>query len=974
MSTNNRILVGALLPIALTLASASSAHAGESIWIEGESSSSHTFNKHSWYTSTDVRKDLLSPGVPAGAKGDWLGHFDGGGKAAKASYSFTVTEGGAGYTLWLRCNPFKAAHTWQLNSAAAKAIDFDDPRERLNLISPKIDMRYLAWIKVASGLTLTKGSQTLTINVSKHASSSSAHGGIDVLVLTNTAWAPSGASKPKPAGGPAPQADDWFPLHVDDDAFSAQSVTDMSGLLHKPAGKHGAITRKDKGLVLAKTGASIKLWGVNAGMAATAALQQQQARFYAKHGVNLVRQHPVEGAVGLLTKGAFDAAKLDAFDTWFSLLKAEGIYMAFSPFYPHVITAADGYAAALYAELPSRGAGKSTSGMVNFMPALQDAQWQWLKALLEHKNPHTGLRYVDDPALAIVETHNEDSLFWHAPLNDLATGTKYPKHTAELKKLWMQWVKKTYSDDKALAAAWGKGLRSGDSVQNAAMKIYGAWEMASAGPQNKDEQARMGDFIRFLAETQRAFYQQREDRLRKLGFKGLTVTTAWKAGGPAAGAANLWCDDAADVIDRHNYFGGGVGGHNIEEGKLQHQSHLSLPGRGLLSIGLYQVEDKPFVLSEWTQKPPNQYKAEAAPLVALYGMGLQGWDGFMHFAASRVRMGSGWPGLRSYISETPHYFGQFPALAYAVHKGHLKEGALVFARRLSLKQAFSGIDTLKQDFTAGYDDKEPKYNPETPVEVLAIGRVTAKVKDGQQSPLKADWSKHWDKTSKQVSSETGELVWDYADKVVLIKSKKTQGVLGFAGGKTWDLPGVKATIKTSFVSLLLTPLDDQELTKSSKILITAMARDRQTGAAYSSDGAQLLKVGGPPLLLEPVEATLTFSGAAITSARAVDIYGVPTSVEVQRTGNAVTLDGSHATYYYLVTTSAPPPPDGGTGGDGAGGADGAAAGDASSGGARGEDGCGCRATGGPDPGSAGLALLLLTLLLVIVRTKRHSAR
>ena len=36
-----------------------------------------------------------------------------------------------------------------------------------------------------------------------------------------------------------------------------------------------------------------------------------------------------------------------------------------------------------------------------------------MRRLLEHVNPYTGLAYKDDPALAILETHNEDSIFWH---------------------------------------------------------------------------------------------------------------------------------------------------------------------------------------------------------------------------------------------------------------------------------------------------------------------------------------------------------------------------------------------------------------------------------------------------------------------------------------------------------------------------------------------------------------------------------
>src|SRR5439155_19919253 len=62
---------------------------------------------------------------------------------------------------------------------------------------------------------------------------------------------------------------------------------------------------------------------------------------------------------------------------------------------------------------------------------------------------------------------------------------------------------------------------------------------------------------------------------------------------------------------------------------------------GLLATGLYQVEGRPFSLSEWSQMPPNQWKAEAAPLIAFYGMGLQGWDAAYHFLSSQERLGDG---------------------------------------------------------------------------------------------------------------------------------------------------------------------------------------------------------------------------------------------------------------------------------------------------------------------------------------------
>ena len=65
----------------------------------------------------------------------------------------------------------------------------------------------------------------------------------------------------------------------------------------------------------------------------------------------------------------------------------------------------------LYAELPDRSGGKSSSGVVAFMPALQDAEWEWLEALLEHVNPYTGLAYQDDPALAFIEVMDLAALY-----------------------------------------------------------------------------------------------------------------------------------------------------------------------------------------------------------------------------------------------------------------------------------------------------------------------------------------------------------------------------------------------------------------------------------------------------------------------------------------------------------------------------------------------------------------------------------
>jgi hypothetical protein len=853
----------------------------ETIWVEGESPARSTFQKHGWYDA--VKKDVLSGG-------DWLSHY--GAQPGEASYAVQVKEGGA-YAFWVRCNTLLVTQHYRVDDGEWLPCDLSaEPREEM-MISPKPDHRTLSWNKLGR-LTLAPGAHTISFRLTSKIQN---HGGIDCFVLANGSFVPTGARRPAPRAPARPE--DWFEVIPDDDPFSPASITDLSGLLPKPAGKFGFVTRQGDRLVAG--GRPIKFWGCGANVQPSKprAWQEQWARYLAKHGVNMVRQHTVQEHLG---RPPFDAARLDAWDWWCATLKKHGLYMTWSLFYPHAVAREDGYD--LFDELPPHGSPdrRSTSGFVTVEPKLQELEWATVEALLTHRNPYTGLRYVDDPALAVLEIRNEDSIFWHYPLNDLAQGQKFPRHTARLKERWAAWLKARYGTDEKLKEAWGAGARPGDSLSNPSMGIYAAWEMRADGPaQNKREARRMGDWIRFLAEAQRAGYEERERRLRALGFKAVTVTTAWRAGEAAADPANLWCDDAMDMIDRHNYFGGGEGGHSVAEGKVHAETHLARPGSGILSSGLYQVEDKPFSMTEWTQLPPNPWKAEAAPLVAFYGMGLQGWDASYHFLSSRNRLGAGWPNLSSYVTDTPHYMGQFPALAFAVHHGHVREGPPVAARRVKPDAVFQGVDALGQDFSGGgHDAKAVRGDLVTPLETLAVGRVTAKVAEALPPSVRADLAASWDREKKVVRSATGELSWDYGRRVVTVATPKTQGIVGFAGGTVQDLPGVKVEVRTPFVSLLFTPLDDQPLATSKNVLVTAMARDKQTGTEYDETGTRLLRAGGPPLLMEPVQAQITMKGAPVLEIRVVDLYGVPTATKVPLSAGAFTIDGRYQAYYYQV--------------------------------------------------------------------------
>ncbi len=859
----------------------------EAIWIEGEDATTKQVAKHNWYD--DVRKDGMSGK-------QWLSHYSSD-KPGLATYRFNAA--GGEYTFWWRGNPLKSAASYSLADGEFVEIKYTDKRGEF-MVSSRPDHRTLAWIKVGR-VKLSPGSNTLTL---KFHSKLSNHGGVDCMLFENTGFVPSGAKKPSEDSPNGP--DDWFPVIYDDDPFSPRSVIDMSSLVESPAGKYGYLKRDGAALKFEKRDTEEKFWGCGANLnfgKQTRPQLTQRIKYLRKHGVKMIRQHPVFSELGPLSNGRFDEERLDEFDWWVAELKKHGIYSTWSVFYPLLIGPDDGYDPKLFAELARQGNEglRSTSGLVIVERELQDLQLRYLEALLTHRNPYTGLRYVDDPALAVLEVHNEDSIFWHSPLNDLRDPKKFPLHSQRLRKRWFEWVKRKYGNETALKQAWGR-IRPGDSFANGELALMGAYHLGGNGPLHefKGQASRAADYIEFLTELQREFYQRRDREVRTLGFKAVTVTTAWRSGGPAADPANLYTDTAADMIDRHNYFGGGAGGHNIAIGDVKNDSHLSRPGSGLLSIGMYQVENRPFASTEWTQLAPNRNKLEAAPLIAFYGMGLQGWDASYHFLNSRSRVGDGWPNLRSYVTDTPHYIGQFPALAFAIHHGHIEEAPIVAARRLSRSDLFTGTDPLEQDFTGGtYDAKELQGNLRTPVETLAIGRVTVGFDGGD--PLRTDVSAYWDESAKIVRSVTGQLNWDYGRRTVTLTGPKTQAIIGRAGGRRFDLPGVTVDVATPFVSLLFTPLDNAELARSKRILITAMSEDKQTGSRYSPDGKKLLALGGPPLLMQPVRAKIRLKGSKPTIVNVLDVYGEPSGQTAAVDGEGVfEIDGTHRTFYYEV--------------------------------------------------------------------------
>ncbi len=250
----------------------------------------------------------------------------------------------------------------------------------------------------------------------------------------------------------AASAADMFPFQLPwDDA--SPSITNVSWLNDKPAGRDGFVSVKDGHLFAGEK--RLRIFGVNMCFAAnfpTHADADKVAARMAKFGINCVRFHHMDmfsAPAGIFAKDGrtLDAEQLDRLDYFIAALKKEGIYADLNL---HVSRS--------YPDRPKaekKGSPQFDKGVDNYHAPMIALQKDYARDLLSHVNKYTGNAYSAEPAVALVEINNENALGfqWFAGEMD-----NLPAPYAEdLSAQWTAWLVKKYGSQEKLNASWKKG-------------------------------------------------------------------------------------------------------------------------------------------------------------------------------------------------------------------------------------------------------------------------------------------------------------------------------------------------------------------------------------------------------------------------------------------------------------------------------------------------------------------------------------
>lgn len=713
---------------------------------------------------------------------------------------------------------------------------------------------------------------------------------------------------------------DWYAFQPDE-VLPSNSVLRMDDWSPAPAGQYGPILRDAAALRYGDD--PIKLWGLNNSYAACAPkrdLADKRADFYAAMGINAVRLHKYADGTGwkgiLASESAveFDAEMLDRMDYYVAALKEHGIFTKLSPVFIADIGPADQSRIPYADELgkPAKdGWITAGHGAIYLSRELQDLLIEQVQKLLQHKNPHTNLRYADDPAIAFVEAYNEDSALFGG-INRVMSQSPTLRERAG--RAFFKWLSKKYRTEDAFLDAWGRGALNSSPLRNqripqdeswAEGRIYPVGNPWFFDPDNLNTsqrrfKRRLLDTMAFLHDLQNDFYRRFEAALRATGYEGELIASNWQAGRMMSHFYNLHSDAQLGTIDRHNYFGGGA----RSAGVINSASMLSKPGSGMLSSGLQQVADRPFMLSEWIHVFPNEWGAEGPALLGAYGMGLQGWDVSFPFQNSDNGTFSTEIGRQQWDVTAPQFMGMFPAISRQVRRGDVSESSIVHSRNVHLPSLDEQV--------VGFDESvEQRWDVKTftsdvyPAEALAAVKGVVTFTNSQMETPALDLAPYVEGST--IRSSTDELRWTKGDSsqsgFFTIDTPATQAVVGFADGERLELTDATIEPRSKFAALYLTALSQTGTIQSDSVLITAMARARNHDQIVVDDTVLLERGGkdGKGIVLEPVVAEITLKLTGSPTVHILDHIGVKTGEQLDVVDGAFTIDtGRDETPYYLI--------------------------------------------------------------------------
>ena len=299
--------------------------------------------------------------------------------------------------------------------------------------------------------------------------------------------------------------------------------------------------------------------------------------------------------------GAFEYSPRlrDQFDYLLYCLKKRGVYIFLSLPVPHL-----GFDRCY----PWGGAEKHDWDLYRHKRDY-DAWCRNAELVLNHVNPYTKMRWIDDPQIAFIDCNNEQEFVF------LRADDRFAE-------LFRSFLKRKYGSFQRLKQAWSKEAAHLSSFD----------DIKTFQPLAKDAPGQLGrDRAEFISEQEQGLYEREREFLRRLGYKGLVTSFAM---GKSMRHTAVRKD--FDFVTMNSYHDHPSGGPLAKGSRVNQTSSIGSAANTVCSYLATRISGKPFLVSEHGHCFWNKYRYEHGFVLGGYAA-LNGFDALTAFTMVPTR-------------------------------------------------------------------------------------------------------------------------------------------------------------------------------------------------------------------------------------------------------------------------------------------------------------------------------------------------
>ena len=614
---------------------------------------------------------------------------------------------------------------------------------------------------------------------------------------------------------------DWIPVTVDPD-IEAGSALDFSSVVphDAPAGKHGYVIARGQNFEFENLpGVSQRFYGVNLCFTANypdRASARRIAELFSRIGYNAVRFHHHDNPMVLASMDGttLNPGMMELFDGLAAEFIEQGIYLTTDLFVSRAV--------------PYRSCGIDRNGnipmdtfktLVQFHEGAYQNYIEFARQFLDHRNPYTGRRYADEPALSFLSLVNEGNLGNH--------GSKVFQEWPECREAWETWLAARKAEDPArygdIPAGYPENLWDGGNRHVAV-------------------------FVQFLREREERFAKRVTEFLRdEMRCRALTTNM------------NCWFYPVAfqlprgasyDYLDDHFYVDHP---HFLEQSwrlpsSCPNVNPMANEAMGAHGLVLRRLLDRPFTITEYNYAAPGRFRGVGG-IATGAAAALQNWAGLWRFAWSHDARGMTDPAHKPLayfdMAGDPLSLAAERASICLFLRRDLPELPVTYAYTLPPAELVKADGTGRQaganwSWASWYAkvggvlaDKVPEGAMDAGSFRAALSRKSNDVRRALLGP---------DPAASRLPMGNGAVEIDKDEGTFLLRTPRTCG--GFAEGGELRADALVADLGDTAATVWASSLDDKPLRESGRVLVTHLTDVQNTGATFASDERKILLAWG----------------------------------------------------------------------------------------------------------------------------------